>query len=430
MNVSRRQLLAAGAALAGAPALVGAQNTLRVVIVGGGFGGATCARYLKLWAPQLDVTLVEPQAVYVACPLSNRILAGTFDLRELARDYGYLAADYKVKVVRASVTAIDAQKRSVALSVGGSLPYDRLVVSPGVEFAEERIAGLAAALESGNVLHAWRGGSRQISQLRNRIADLRPGGVVAMHIPKAPFRCPPGPYERVSLIAHYLSRNNPKAKLLVFDANPDILAKRDLFMGVWKERHAGLIEYNPNADLNGVGDNGRRLDFQLQGRVQADIVNVIPPQRAPALLRRAGLAAAGADWCPVDFRSYESTLVPGIHVLGDALASAPGLPKSGHMANQSGKVCAAAIVAAATGAPAPTEPVIANTCYSFVNSNEAMHVAGVYRYDANQRTMVVVKGAGGLSKAASSTEAVHAIGWAFNILHDTFGGTFTLQTPT
>ena len=430
MNPARRRLFLAGAAALGLPSLAAAQSSFKVVVVGGGFGGATCARYLKVWAPQLDVTLVEPQAVYVACPLSNRLLGGTFDLRDLARDYGALASDYRVRVVRASMLSFDAQKRTVSLSNGSSLAFDRLVLAPGIEFNEQRIGGLAAALESGSVLHAWRGGSRQIWQLRNRITELRDGGVIALHIPKAPFRCPPGPYERVSLIAHYLSRNNPKAKLLVFDSNPDILAKRDLFMSVWKERYPGIIEYAPNAELTTVAENGRQLEFQVQGRVQADIINVIPPQRAPIQLRRAGLAAAGADWCPVDFRSYESTLVPGVHVLGDAIASAPGLPKSGHMANQSGKVCAAAVVAASLGAPIPNDPVIANTCYSFVSSSEAMHVAGVYRYDAEKRTMAVVKGAGGLSKTASSTEAVHAIGWAYNILHDTFGSTFALQVQT
>jgi NADPH-dependent 2,4-dienoyl-CoA reductase/sulfur reductase-like enzyme len=418
---------ALGAAAISAPRIARAQSAaLRVVVVGGGFGGATCARYLRVWEPRIEVTLVEPQQVYVACPLSNRVLGGTFDLHHLARDYGALASDFGVRVVRASATAIDPARRTLSLSGGQSLPYDRLVVSPGVEFAEEAIPGLAPALASGSVLHAWRGGARQITQLRNRIADMRSGGVVALHVPKAPFRCPPGPYERVSLIAHYLSTNNPKAKLLVFDSNPDILAKRDLFMSLWKSRYGSIVEYVPNAELSAVADGGRRIDLQMQGGISADVINVIPPQRAPALLRRAGLAAA-SGWCPVEFRSYESTLVPGVHVLGDAIASAPGLPKSGHMANQGGKVCAAAIVAIARGQPIPAEPVIANTCYSFVNASEAMHVAGVYRYDADKRTMIVVKGAGGLSKAPSSVEAVHAIGWAFNILHDTFGSRMTLQ---
>jgi NADPH-dependent 2,4-dienoyl-CoA reductase/sulfur reductase-like enzyme len=295
MRPSRRTFLISGAAVLAALAIVRAQSPMRVVVVGGGFGGATCSRYLKLWAPQLDVTLVESQAVYVACPLSNRVLSGTFFLRELAREYGHLASDYRVRIVRASAVGIDAAKRTIALNNGTTLPWDKLVLSPGIEFADERIAGLPAALESTAVLHAWRGGARQISALRDRVAELRSGGVIALHIPKAPFRCPPGPYERVSLIAHYLSRNNPKAKLLVFDANPDILAKRDLFMELWKTRHAGLIKYPPNAELTTVSNEGRQLEFQMQGRVPADVAYIIPPQRAPAWMRRADLAPTGAD---------------------------------------------------------------------------------------------------------------------------------------
>lgn len=431
MNLDRRRILlaSAGAGLA-LPQLARSQAPFRVVVVGGGFGGATCARYLKIWAPQIEVTLVEPRLVYSACPLSNRILGGAFDLRDLSRDYGALSADYKVKVVQARVSKFDPKARTVNLSSGGTLPWDRLVLAPGVEFNDQRIAGLPAAIESGGVLHAWLGGARQIWQLRNRITEMRQGGVVVLHIPKAPFRCPPGPYERVSLIAHYLRGSNPTAKVLVFDSNPDILAKRDLYMSVWKERYPGIVDYTPSAELVAVTNGGRELEFKGLGRIQADVTNVIPPQRAPQLLRSSDLMATGADWCPVDFRTYESTAVRGVHVLGDAIASAPGLPKSGHMANQAGKVCAAAIAAAASGLPPPAEPVIANTCYSFVSSSEAMHVAGVYRYDPAQRTMVVVKGAGGLSKVATSTEGVHAIGWAYNILHDTFGSTLSLQIAT
>jgi sulfide dehydrogenase [flavocytochrome c] flavoprotein subunit len=432
MKTDRRAFLAMASAL-GLGAVAGnarAQEGGRVVIVGGGFGGATCARYLKIWRPQLDVTLVEPQAVYVACPLSNRVLGGTFDLRDLARDYGFLAADYNIRVIRASANGVDPVKRTVALSNGTTVPYDRLVLAPGIDFAAERIGGLRDALASQAVLHAWRGGARQVTELRNRITEMKQGGVVALHVPKAPFRCPPGPYERVSLIAHYLSRNNPKAKLLLFDANPDILAKRDLFMDLWKTRHPGMIEYVPNADLVSVSSTGRRLDFAVGSPVEVDVLNVVPPQRAGDLVRRTGLVPADGNWAPVDFLSYESTLVPGIHVVGDSIQNAPGLPKSGHMANQAGKVCAAAIVARISGQPLPSQPVIANTCYSFVSHTEAMHVAGVFRYDAGKRTMVPEKGAGGLSKAPSPTEAVHAFGWAFNILHDTFGGTFTLQSPS
>jgi len=432
MKQDRRAFLSLASALGlGAFASSGrAQEGGRVVVVGGGFGGATCARYLKIWRPQLEVTLVEPQPVYVACPMSNRVLAGTFDLRDITRDYGFLATDYNVRVIRASATSVDPSKRVVALSTGTSVPYDRLVLAPGIDFAPDRIAGLREAIAAQTVLHAWRGGARQVTDLRNRIADLKQGGVVALHVPRAPFRCPPGPYERVSLIAHYLSRNNPKAKLLLFDANPDILAKRDLFMNLWKGRYPNIVEYVPNADLTAVSNGGRRMEFAVGSPVNADVVNVIPPQRAGDLVRRAGLVPADGNWAPVDFLSYESTLIPGIHVIGDSIQNAPGLPKSGHMANQAGKVCAAAIAARAAGQPLPQQPVIANTCYSFVSNTEAMHVAGVFRYDGGKRTMVPVQGAGGLSKAPSPSEAVHAFGWAFNILHDTFGGTFTLQAPT
>jgi NADPH-dependent 2,4-dienoyl-CoA reductase/sulfur reductase-like enzyme len=432
MKQDRRAFLALASAL-GLGAYAGngrAQEGGRVVVVGGGFGGATCARYLKVWRPQLEVTLVEPQPVYVACPMSNRVLAGTFDLRDITRDYGFLAADYNIRVIRASANSVDPSKRVVALSNGTSVPYDRLVLAPGVDFAPDRIGGLRDALASQAVLHAWRGGARQVTELRNRIAEMKQGGVVALHVPKAPFRCPPGPYERVSLIAHYLSRNNPTAKLLLFDANPDILAKRDLFMNLWKGRYPNIVEYVPNADLTAVSNGGRRLEFAVGSPVNADVVNVVPPQRAAELVRRVGLVPADGNWAPVDFLSYESTVIPGIHVIGDSIQNAPGLPKSGHMANQAGKVCAAAIAARFAGQPPPQQPVIANTCYSFVSNTEAMHVAGVFRYDGGKRTMVPVQGAGGLSKAPSATEAVHAFGWAFNILHDTFGGTVTLQAPT
>lgn len=220
----------------------------------------------------------------------------------------------------------------------------------------------------------------------------------------------------MSLVAHYLSRNNPKGKILLFDSNPDILAKRGLFLSLWRERYPGMVTYDPNAELTAVAADGLEIDFAARGKVTADLVNVIPPQRAPALLRDAGLVPAKGNWVPVDFLSHESTVVPGIRVLGDSIASAPGLPKSAHMANQSGKVCAAAIAARSRGLPPPAEPVIANTCESFVGADQAMHVAGVCRYDAGKRTMTPVASAGGLSKAPTAVEALHAIGWVYNIL--------------
>lgn len=426
MNRQRRILLAAAAGAA-LPLGAAGQAAFRVVIVGGGFAGATCARYLKLWAPEVDVTLVEPQKAYVPCPMSNRLLGGTFDLRDLMRDYGALAKGYGVRVVHDRVTGVDLRAHAVRLERGSSLPWDRLVLAAGIDFDAQSVPGLAPALQSEAVLHAWRGGSQQIWELRKRIESMASGGTVALHVPKAPYRCPPGPYERASLIAHFLQRNNPRAKVLVFDANPDVVAKRGLFVSVWKERYAGLIEYVPNAELTEVSGRERWIDLKMQGRVKADVINVIPPNRAPALAARAELTGRGGVWCPVDFTSYESTVVAGVHVVGDGIESAPGLPKSAHMANQTAKVCAAAIAARFSGDAQPLAPVIANTCYSFVDANRAMHVAAVYRYDTTARTMRPVNESAGTSPAPTAAEGVYAIGWAHNLLADTFGSHFALM---
>jgi hypothetical protein len=246
-------------------------------------------------------------------------------------------------------------------------------------------------------------------------------GVVAMHIPKVPYRCPPGPYERASLIAYFLQSRKPKAKLMVFDANPEIQAKKGLFEAVWKNKYAGLIEYIPNADLKGVDTATGTLEFDLQGKVRADVINVIPPQRAGAIARKAGLANVDNRWCGVDFLTYESTAAKNVHVLGDSIAGSPGMPKSGHMANQEGKVCAGAVAAQVLGVELPQDPIIANTCYSFVSQSEVIHVASVYRYDRDKKIMVAAQGAGGLSPSPSSVEGLYAMAWATNIMNDTLG---------
>jgi hypothetical protein len=240
-----------------------------------------------------------------------------------------------------------------------------------------------------------------------------------MHIPKAPYRCPPAPYERASLIAHYLKTRKPRSKLLVFDANPEIRAKKGLFEAVWRERYANQLSYMPNAELERVDAQAGALYFAMQGVHKAAVLNVIPPQRAGRVALDAGLANVGQRWCGVDFLSYESTAARGVHVLGDSVAGAPGMPKSAHMANQHAKVCAGAIAALSLGQPLPDQPIIANTCYSFISPNEAIHVAAVYRYDAARRLMVPAPGAGGMSAAPSAAEGVYAMGWATNIIGDT-----------
>ncbi len=266
--------------------------------------------------------------------------------------------------------------------------------------------------------HAWKAGE-QTQRLKDMLYSMPAGGVVAMHIPKVPYRCPPGPYERASLIAYFLQQRNPRGKLLVFDSNPEIQSKKGLFEAVWKQQYASQIEYVPNAEVESVDAATRTLELKVQGRHQVSVLNLIPPQRAGAIALRSGLANVGKRWCGVDFLSYESTQHKGIHVLGDAIAGAPGMPKSGHMANQEAKVCAGATAALSVGQAVPQQPIIANTCYSFVSQTEAIHVAAVYRYDAAKKTMVAAPGAGGLSPAPSTTESLFAMSWAGNIMSDT-----------
>lgn len=418
MNSSRRTLLqAAGLSIASLPFTAYAQSDERIVIIGGGFGGATAAKYLKLFNPALRITLIEPNAEFVMCPLSNRVINGGMSLRDLSRPYGRFVNKYDIRWVRAMADEIDPVSREVRVGKE-KIAYDRLIVSPGVDYNYDDIPGLTTAADQALVPHAWKAGP-QTQLLREMLAKLRPGGVVAMHIPKVPYRCPPGPYERASLIAYMLKDSNPKAKLLVFDSNPEIQAKKGLFEAAWKEKYANQLEYVPNAEVESVDAKTRTLELKVQGKQKLDVLNLIPPQRAGAIARRTGLANVGGRWCGVDFLSYESTEHKGIHVLGDSVAGAPGMPKSGHMANQEGKVCAGAIAAMSLGQPVPQMPIIANTCYSFVSQSEVIHVASVYRYDADKKTMVVSPGSGGLSPAATMVEGLYAMSWAGNIMNDT-----------
>jgi len=411
--------------LAGAVAALGAFGPAasaasggRVVVVGGGFAGATCAKYIRTWSPGTEVTLVEASRDFISCPMSNRVIAGMLGMRDLTRNYRALESRHGIRLVHDTVTAIDTDAREVRLASGASLAYDRLVIAPGVDFAYETMPGLESAGAQRLMPHAWKAGPQTLD-LRQRLTTLREGGVFAMHIPKVPFRCPPGPYERACLVASAMKRFNPRGKVLVFDSNPDILAKRDLFFHSFVSEYKGIIEYIPNAGFESANAAQGRVTFDVHGEVDADIWNVIPPQRAGNVARTGGLANVDNRWCEVDFLTYESRVVPNVHIIGDSIASAPGTPKSGHMANQQAKVCAAAIAALLAGRAPSDEPIIANTCYSFVNDKEAMHVAGVYKFDAEKRTMVSVPGSGGLSPSSSSEEGFMAVAWIFNILNDT-----------
>jgi sulfide dehydrogenase [flavocytochrome c] flavoprotein chain len=407
----------AGLPLAG---LTGCAGTGRagaghVVVVGGGFGGATAAKYLRLWSRgEVRVTVVERNTEFISCPLSNLVIAGAGQMADITLSYAQLESKWGVRVVNDEVVGIDLERRSLVLAGKGRLDYDRLVLSPGIDFLAELVPGLAG--QEQRIPHAWKAG-QQTMLLRRQLEAMPDGGVFAIHIPKAPYRCPPGPYERACLVAHYLKTAKPRSKVLVLDSNDEIQSKKALFTRVFAETYKGILEYQPNSELREVDVDSRIavLDFD---KVRADVLNVIPPQRAGKVVDLAGAPLINGRWVAIDWLSMEARRMPGVHVLGDAILPAAAMPKSGHMANQHAKLAAAAILNALAGQPPNPEPVVMNTCYSFVSPDKAIHVASVHQYDGLMKTMQPVKGAGGLSAAPSEAEGRTARAWAQNIWAD------------
>jgi NADPH-dependent 2,4-dienoyl-CoA reductase/sulfur reductase-like enzyme len=389
----------------------------KVVVIGGGFGGATAAKYIRLWAPQIEVTLIEPDPSFVSCPFSNLVLGGNLAIGALTVGYGRLQRDRGVKLVRARASAIDAAQRRVRLADGQTLAYDRLVVAPGVGLVYDNLPGLKSPEARERVPHAWKAGPQTVL-LRKQLESMRDGGVYALCIPRSPYRCPPGPYERVCQVAFYFKQHKPRSKILVLDANEDVQSKKSLFMTAWNGAYKGLVEYRPNSELVDVDVAAMTAKLQFED-VKADVLNVVPPNRAGDIARHAGLITANDRWCEVHWLTAESIVAPNVHVLGDSTLSAPAMPKSGHMANQHGKLVADAIVALMSGRAVNAEPILTNVCYSWISDRDVVHVASVHRYDPMQKTIVPVKGAGGLSPAITSREAEFAMGWAHNIFADT-----------
>ena len=420
--LSRREFLKAGGALAatgalGACAGMATGSGPRVVVIGGGYGGATCAKYIRKWSDgRIDVTLVERNDKFISCPLSNLVLGGSKELSDLTVGYDNLPRRHGVKVMRDEAVSIDPAKKTVKLRSGTELGYDKLVLSPGVDFDYSSIPGLNNASAQARVLHAWRAGDQTVA-LRRQLEAMPDGGVFAMHIPKSPYRCPPGPYERACQVAWYLKNRKPKSKVLILDANEDVQSKKGLFMAAWNGPYKGLVEYKANSNLLDVNVAALTAKLEFE-EVKAAVLNVIPPQRAGAIASELGMANANNRFCQVDFRNFESTAQKDIHVLGDAIQAAPAMPKSGHMANQHGKVAANAIVAMLTNQPYTQEPVIANTCYSFIDDKNVVHVASVHRYMPEKKTMETVQGSGGLSPGPTDIEGQYAFAWARNVWAD------------
>lgn len=425
----RRDFLLGLGALSAAPFAV-AQTTpggqtpvsgrARVVVIGGGFGGATAAKYLRVLSGNtLDVTLIEPNAAFVSAPLSNLVVGGHLQVADLTVPYDGLTQRHGVHWRRTRAEAIEPVRRQVRLADGTSLPYDRLVVSPGVTLQRDAIAGFADPKMQTALPVAWTDAT-ETALLHARLRAMPDGGVFAITIPEAPFRCPPAPYERACQAAAWLQRNNPRAKVMVFDANDDVLAEPAQFREIWQTRFKGMVEYHPQFNCTEVAREGTMAvaRFELGESQPADVLNVIPPMRAGDIAVSTGLATANGRWCDVDFLSFASRAHADIYVLGDAIQIAPVMPKSGHMANQHGKVCAAAIVAMLAGRTVNPLPLYSNTCYSFVTDTEAMHVASVHRYDVAQQTMLPVPGSTGASAHANREEFALGLAWAQGIRAD------------
>ena len=399
-------------------ATIGRQARPRVVVVGGGYGGATAAKYVRMWSEgSIDVFLVEPNANFVSCPLSNLVLGGSRKLDDLTRGYDDLQRKHGVRVLHDSVSSIDPEKRTVKLLSGEVLGYDRLILSPGIEFLWSELPGMSVEGAQDRILHAWKAGP-QTTALRAQLEAMHDGGVFVLSVPPAPYRCPPGPYERVCQVAHYFSRHKPKSKVLLLDANEDVVSKGPLFKKVWKERYAGIIEYRPSFKTIDVDVAARTAISELGDKVKADVLNIVPPHRAGAIAVQTGLANMNKRWCEVDFTTFESTQAKNIHVIGDAIQTSPLMPKSGHMANQHAKVCAAAVVDLLGGRVPEQSPVLTNTCYSYVSDKDVIHVASVHAYNAEKKTLLVVPGSGGVSAGPSELEGHYANSWAQNIWAD------------
>lgn len=384
----------------------------RVLVIGGGFAGATAAKYLRLWSNNtVDVSLIEPNAIYYSPILSNLVLNGQRQIAQLGFKYDTLAQKYGIQILRSTAIALNSASRTVKLANGQTLGYERLILAPGVQF--KAITGL----NSNKVLHAWKSGN-QVQQLRQQLQAMPAGGSFVMSIPKAPYRCPPGPYERACVVADYLKRNKPGSKVIVLDSNPDITVERDTFNHAFTQTYAGIVQYVPNTLLQAV-DSIKKVAITSFGDYRADVLNVIPPHQAGSIVKNHGLAnSSSGDWANVNPLSYESTAVQGIHIIGDSQGT--GQPKAGHIANAEAKICADAVLRLLSGTQPFQAPITNSACYSPISANTASWLTAAFAYDPASQSMQLIPASFGASSGASTSNYRKMFDWANSLFADTF----------
>ncbi len=412
--------LVTASGLMGVPAISSAKKKARVVIVGGGYGGAIAAKYIKMADPDIEVRLIDKNTSYVSCPLSNEVLSGERNIDTLTFNYNAMSKNHGVVFVKNEITEVNAAKKYIKGKDGSKYNYDKLIISPGVSFKWDAYDGYSEAIANKEMPHAWKAGT-QTTLLRQQLTDMKDGGVCYIAAPPNPFRCPPGPYERAAQIAMYFKHHKPKSKVIILDAK-DKFSKQGLFQQGWKQHYGDMIEWVSGAE-GGIIEGVDAKNMSLIGQVEeykGEVVNIIPPQKAGHIAHVAGLVD-DSGWCPVDQKTFESTMHKDVHVIGDACIAGK-MPKSGYAANSQAKVCAAAVVAQLNGLT-PGEPSYVNTCYSIVAPEHGFSVAAVYRLEDGN--IVPVKGAGGLSpmdasKETRAIEVQYALGWFKNITADMF----------
>lgn len=429
MAIDRREFLkvSAGAAGAAAVGLTGcasspaiAKSAPKVVVVGAGFGGSTFARYMKMWYPQAEVTIIEPNPVFTSCPFSNTVLAGINKMEDLTLPYDNIKAVVN-NFVADYVTAIDNVKQTVTTKGGKTFAYDKLVLAGGVELLFDKVQGYDAETQK-TIKHAWKASADQTGALRQQLEAMPDGGTFVMSVPMAPYRCPPGPYERACMVGQYFKKSKPKSKIIILDGNPDIASKKPLFLAAWKKHYDGMIEWRGNNQPRAIDAAKMTVSTEFDD-VKADVINLVPPMRAAEICGMAGVRVGPdgkeGNWCSIDYRSFESTHVKNIHILGDSALT--NFPKSGSVANNTGKMCAYALSEMFNGRTVDPAPVVTNTCYSASSESTAFHVATVFRWNEEKKSMLPEKGANGISKEESELEFAYMESWAKNVWADTLG---------